>query len=222
MKLSDKQLDMLSIIFAVATAGILVLTIFLTTGRKSSPVLTFTHEQLALIGSADSLMRVLTTEDSLDVEILRRPSDTLSADDIKSDAFKKLSRLMISTVTAPEHDGVGIAGPQVGINKRVVAVQRFDKEGEPFEIYPNIRIEEFYGGTVPGDEGCLSVPGKRASVQRYRKIAVSYTDSTTLKTVTDTISGFTAVIFQHETDHLDGILYTDKAETVRVKADLDN
>ena len=213
MKLSDKQLDMLSIIFAVATAGILVLTIFLTTDRKSSPVLTFTPEQLELIGSADSLMRVLTAEDSLDVEILRRPSDTLSADDIRSGAFKKLSRLMISTVTAPEHDGVGIAGPQVGINKRVVAVQRFDKEGEPFEIYPNIRIEEFYG---PGDEGCLSVPGKRASVQRYRKIAVSYTDSATLKTVTDTISGFTAVIFQHETDHLDGILYTDKAENVSV------
>ncbi len=127
MKLSDKQLDMLSIIFAVATAGILVLTIFLTTDRKSSPVLTFTPEQLELIGSADSLMRVLTAEDSLDVEILRRPSDTLSADDIRSGAFKKLSRLMISTVTAPEHDGVGIAGPQVGINKRVVAVQRFDK-----------------------------------------------------------------------------------------------
>ena len=80
---------MLSIIFAVATAGILVLTIFLTTDRKSSPVLTFTPEQLELIGSADSLMRVLTAEDSLDVEILRRPSDTLSADDIRSGAFKK-------------------------------------------------------------------------------------------------------------------------------------
>lgn len=45
------------------------------------------------------------------------------------------------TVTDSTQDGVGIAGPQVGLKRRVVAVQRFDKAGEPFEVYPNIRVE---------------------------------------------------------------------------------
>jgi len=92
----------------------------------------------------------------------------------------------------------------------VIAVQRFDKEGEPFEVYPNIRIIEFRGERESGREGCLSVPGRRGEVLRWREIDISYTSLATMKDTIETVRGFTAVIFQHECDHLDGLLYTDK------------
>ena len=114
------------------------------------------------------------------------------------------------TVTSPEQDGVGIAGPQVGIGRRIVAVQRFDKEGEPFEVYPNIRVTAKRGSPEPGPEGCLSVPGRRGDVLRWQDIDIAYTSPRTGRDTTETVKGFTAVIFQHETDHLDGVLYIDK------------
>ena len=123
---------------------------------------------------------------------------------------------MVATVTSPEQDGVGIAGPQVGLSRNIIAVQRLDKEGEPFEVYPNIRITAFRGEQVLGSEGCLSVPNCRGKVLRWRDIDISYTSPETGKEVTENIKGFTAVIFQHETDHLQGVLYIDKLEPAAV------
>ena len=117
---------------------------------------------------------------------------------------------MVATVTHPSKDGVGIAGPQVGLNRRVVAVQHFDKEGEPFEVYPNVRIVWQSDSLAFGPEGCLSVPDRREDVARSQEIVIEYTAVPGLKTIRDTISGFTAVIFQHEVDHLDGVLYIDR------------
>lgn len=186
-----------------------------------------------MIREAESIMRVLTIEDNLDQAVLKASSLDLSWEMLLSDEFKLLSELMIATVTHPSQDGVGIAGPQVGLNRRVVAVQRFDKEGEPFEIYPNVRIVWTSDSLAAGPEGCLSVPNRRENVLRSKEIVIEYTDlhamrelaatmssgalrrhfrSTPLPIVRDTIAGFTAVIFQHETDHLDGILYIDRLE----------
>ena len=132
------------------------------------------------------------------------------------------------TVTHPSQDGVGIAGPQIGLNRRVVAVQRFDKEGEPFEVYPNVRIVWASDSLAAGPEGCLSVPDRRGEVLRSQEIIIEYADITGIEhslqqnrlksnrhakpvpMVRDTVSGFTAVIFQHEIDHLDGVLYIDR------------
>ena len=83
---------------------------------------------------------------------------------------------MVKTVTHPSQDGVGIAGPQVGLNRRVVAVQRFDKQGEPFEVYPNIRIVWASDSLAPGPEGCLSVPDRRGEVLRSQEIVIEYAD----------------------------------------------
>lgn len=170
----------------------------------------FPDGEAELICEADSTMRVLTIEDSLDLAVLRASSQDLTWKMLLSDKFKRLSELMIATVTHPSQDGVGIAAPQVGINRRIVAVQRFDKTGEPFEIYPNIRIIWTADSLSTGPEGCLSVPDMRGDVARSTSIIIEYTDLNHMKTVRDTVSGFTAVIFQHETDHLDGILYTDR------------
>lgn len=203
----------------------------------------FSPEELAIIEGADSLLRVLTIEDEADLKILRSKSTDLPAEAIQSEEFARLAELMIATVTHPSQDGVGIAGPQVGISRRVVAVQRFDKEpvlrGDkldyPFEVYPNIRIVWASDSLAAGPEGCLSVPDRRGDVLRSQEIVIEYAaascsraesdgncgdghgdcggkdhSSGQLQTVRDTVRGFTAVIFQHETDHLDGILYIDR------------
>ncbi|MBR1575748.1 MAG: peptide deformylase [Bacteroidales bacterium] len=170
------------------------------------------EEERQLILSQGETMRVLTVEDSLDLAVLRARSVDLSARDIASATYAALARKMLATVTSPEQDGVGIAAPQVGLNRRVIAVQRFDKPGEPFEVYPNVRITAVHGEPELGAEGCLSVPGRRGNVMRWRHVDVAYTSPRSLKDTTESIHGFTAVIFQHECDHLDGVLYTDKLE----------
>ena len=170
----------------------------------------WTFAEKALIVDPDPVMRVLTIDNRKDSLILRTPSTDIAPDAIATPEYKALEQKLLATVTSPEQDGVGIAAPQVGLLRRIVAVQRFDKEGEPFEVYPNIRIVATRGEQVPGREGCLSVPGRRGEVLRYQDIDISYTSPETGESVTETVQGFTAVIFQHETDHLKGVLYTDK------------
>ena len=199
--------------------------------RSDKNELGFTEQELVLLHEADSIMRVLTIEVPSDLAVLRSQSRDFSYEALASDEFSRLSELMVATVTHPSQDGVGIAGPQVGLNRRVVAVQRFDKEGEPFEVYPNISIVWKSDSLESGPEGCLSVPDRRENVARSREIIIEYTSFSSapdseancqessgelckngpeMSQVRDTISGFTAIIFQHEVDHLDGILYTDR------------
>lgn len=170
----------------------------------------WSESELNTIGSANPLLKVYTIADTADSLLLRSTSKNMSTEMLKSPQYRELANAMVATVTSPEQDGVGIAGPQVGILRRIVAVQRLDKEGEPFEVYPNIHITEMRGEMQPGPEGCLSVPYRRGEVMRSRDITIAYTSPLTLADTTEIIQGFTAVIFQHETDHLDGILYIDK------------
>lgn len=170
----------------------------------------WTEKELDIINGQGPVMRVLTIAVPEDSLILRTPSTDFSIVDLQTEDYSSLAAKMVATVTSPEQDGVGIAGPQVGILRRIVAVQRFDKEGEPFEVYPNIRIIAFRAETEPGPEGCLSVPDMRGYVMRYRDIDIAYTSPVTLQDTTETVQGYSAVIFQHECDHLDGVLYTDK------------
>lgn len=197
----------------------------------------FTTQEISLIQNSDSIMRVLTIEEPSDLAILREPSADLSRKALMSDEYTSLCQLMVATVTHPSQDGVGIAGPQVGLNRRIVAVQRFDKEpimnaagkvDHPFEVYPNIRIVWASDSLEAGPEGCLSVPDRRGDVMRSTEIIIEYADLSgcagcssesfecagheegKVPMIREKISGFTAVIFQHEIDHLDGILYIDR------------
>jgi len=174
----------------------------------------FSKEQRMIIRQSDSVMYVTTwPEDSV---ILRTPCVDLTSKELKSKDLKTLMAKMLATVRAPKQDGVGIAAPQVGISKRLICLQRFDKEGGPFECYPNVHIDSLFGEIGKGPEGCLSVPPMRGLVPRYTSVIVSYVDPETLEQKRDTVTGYTAVIFQHECDHLDGILYIDRADTVYV------
>ena len=107
--------------------------------------------------------------------------------------------------------GVGIAAPQVGINRKVIWVQRFDKQGEPLEYFINPVITWKSELQNLGPEGDLSIPEFRGQFYRSKVIQLQYVDLKGQK-FTEIVEGFTAVIFQHEIDHLFGVLISDKKE----------
>lgn len=193
------------------TAFVSVLLLGCCTSSKEGM---FTENERSIIRDSDSLMYVTTIWNTKDSLILRTPSTDLAPQEIKSADFRTLAAKMLYSVQSPEQDGVGIAAPQVGINKRIVAVCRLDKEGEPFEVYVNARLDSLFGDKVPGYEGCLSIAPYRGAVSRYSDVLISYTDTSSLETRKEHVSGYTARIFQHEIDHLDGVLYIDRADTV--------
>lgn len=192
----------------------IVLFTLLAAGLLSCAPRAFTRAERALILESDSLMYVTTIE--VDSAILRTPSVDLTAAELSSAELQVLLDKMLYTVQHPSQDGVGIAAPQVGLNKRIVCVQRFDKAGEPFECYLNAHLDSLGGEIAVGPEGCLSIPGKRGLVPRHTKVQIRYVAPGTTQAGTEEVEGFTAVIFQHEIDHLDGILYTDRADSVFV------
>ena len=168
-------------------------------------------ERETIRSGGEGIMRVLMVDDRSDSLVLRRKSAPITEGMERADDYETLRRRMLATVQDPENTGVGIAAPQVGILRRMIAVQRFDKPGEPFEFYLNPEIVESSAETAPGREGCLSIPGLAGTVVRAQRIVLRYRDERFAEK-TETIDGFTAVIFQHETDHLDGILYTDRTD----------
>jgi peptide deformylase len=116
-----------------------------------------------------------------------------------------------------ENHGVGIAAPQVGRTLRLFIMA--PKPGprypdaplvEPFALI-NPVIHRAYGETLKDWEGCLSVPGFRGLVPRHEHVDVSYLDRTG-RMQSATFSGFMARLFQHEFDHLEGILYPSRMD----------
>lgn len=173
-----------------------------------------TRAEKALINGSDSLMRVLTIRDTADMAVLRAESVDFTAADLSSPEFEALVAKMKYTVQDPSQDGVGIAAPQVGLNRRVIVVCRLDLPGEPFEAYANVQIDSLWGDDIVGREGCLSIPGLRGNVARKEFAAISYADPSDFTVRSEVVSGYVARIFQHEVDHLSGILYTDRTGEV--------
>ena len=168
----------------------------------------FTDADRTLINSGDrnSMLRVLQITDPADLKVLQSISTNI---DVKDESLQLVTKRMLATVKDPAHPGVGIAAPQIGINKNIIWVQRFDKPGEPFEVYLNPKITWRSALLRKGAEGCLSIPDIRGDVLRNYTIKLTYFDIDG-KFHDEIIEGFTAVIFQHETDHLLGILFTDR------------
>lgn len=176
--------------------------------------LTMTNEEAALINGSPDTMRILTIDNEPDLAVLRKASVSFNVEDLNTPEYAALASKLVKTLESTD-GGVGLAAPQVGINRRVVAVQRVDKEGEPVEVYANIFIEEVRGNLEAGPEGCLSVPDQRCDVMRYQDITIRYTDINSdrldqPREIREDVKGFAAVIFQHEVDHLEGILFIDK------------
>ncbi|MBP5391345.1 MAG: peptide deformylase [Bacteroidales bacterium] len=183
-----------------------------TTNEPSG--ITFTQEELMILNQSDSVMYLTVIGDKSDSLILRKVSRDFTEQELQSQEVKTLARNLLATVQDPSQDGVGISAPQVGLNLRMIAVMRYDKEDKPIEPYANVHITYLSQNIKSGPEGCLSVPNYRGIVPRSDSIIVSYYDLNSSSPKTDTIGGYTAIIFQHETDHLEGILYIDRADSV--------
>jgi len=107
--------------------------------------------------------------------------------------------------------GVGIAAPQVGISRQLLLVQRFDRPTKPFFVCLNPEVKKMSKETKKGMEGCLSVPDGYGEVMRSTEITIVCYDAKGTPSE-EKISGFTAVIFQHELDHLNGVLFVDRMD----------
>jgi peptide deformylase len=154
--------------------------------------------------------------------VVKYPEKSLSQPSVKVDVIdegiKELIKDMEDTMF---HDvGVGLAAPQIGINKRVIVYDShaMDPEyaEETREITPliNPEIIASYGSFISEDEGCLSVVDYRANVKRYEKVTVKALNIDGKKLEFDA-DGILSVIMQHEIDHLDGILFIDRISSLK-------
>lgn len=119
--------------------------------------------------------------------------------------------------TMREAPGVGLAAPQIGESLRLVVVEYGDDEDEtvPSKLYiaVNPEIIQTSEEKVVGVEACLSVPGLVGDVERYQKITVK-AQNRRGQTVKYKLDGWIARVFQHEIDHLDGVVFTDIASRI--------
>lgn len=150
--------------------------------------------------------------------ILREKAPEVQAEEFATPKLHKIITDM-SEAMASQHDAVAIAAPQIGVSKRIFLISGivFTEEGEPKAddlVFINPVIKKLSKQKESMDEGCLSVRWKYGNVVRHEKATVTAYDETG-KQFTYNGSGLLAQIFQHEIDHLDGILFTDKAENIR-------
>lgn len=170
----------------------------------------FTDEQTELILASETRtpMRVYQITDADDSALLRKKSTEVAIDS-NNVVLQHFVKRLYATVRDSMSLGVGIAVPQVGILKKIIWVQRFDKEGFPFEVYLNPRIRQYSELKQDCFEGCLSVPRLRDTTRiRSYAILLEY-DKLDGSHHYEMVEDFTAVIFQHEIDHLNGIIFTD-------------
>jgi peptide deformylase len=164
-------------------------------------------------GAADTPFRVLQVTNPHDSALLRTPCSDIAPVAGNPDFSLFIARL--KTTLALEQ-GVGIAAPQVGILKNVFLFMRLDLPDTPVVVVVNPRIVRHPAATVCFErDGCLSIPGLRGNSVRYPWVEVAYyNEHGTL--VRERLEGhsragtFSAVIFQHEYDHLQGTLFIDK------------
>lgn len=118
-------------------------------------------------------------------------------------------------------NGAGLAAPQIGVSLRVVIFEvqsnpRYPEAGSvPRTILINPVLEPIGGEMEDGWEGCLSVPGLRGLVSRYKKLRYTGFDEHGQR-IDRTVSDFHARVVQHECDHLDGILYPMRLRDIRL------
>ena len=152
--------------------------------------------------------------------VLRRRARTLDKSDLKNPLLQKFFDDMIETMY--EYHGVGLAGPQVHEGLRVFVAMLDEEPDEKSEATVIINPEIIPNGPTleEGWEGCLSIPEIRGMVPRHTDITVKALDRTG-KSVELRLQGFPARVAQHETDHLDGVLFLDRMRSMQTLTFLD-
>ena len=143
--------------------------------------------------------------------VLRRQARALSAEEIVSSEIRRLVEDMRETMM--EYEGVGIAAPQVheGLRIAVIGVELDEPGGCMHQEYTmfNPKVTVLDDRPLGHWEGCLSVPELRGYVELPREVRVDYLDEGA-QPQSVTAQGFLATVFQHELDHLEGVLYVDR------------
>lgn len=174
----------------------------------------YTTQEISIItdGNIDTALPIFQTADSLQHQVLLAQSR-----DVKpKDRYTKILVNRMKLALIATKSGVGIAAPQVGINRNIVWAKRFDKAEKPLEYFINPKILWRSEVLNLGLEGDLSIEVFRELFYRSQVIQLEYFDLDGKKH-TEIVEGFTAVILQHEIDHLSGILISDKIENQKLK-----
>lgn len=152
-------------------------------------------------------MSVLKIE-MLGAEVLRQRAEEISEID---DDLRKLIRDMFETMYDAE--GIGLAGPQVGVGRRVIVVDVREEGSNPLALV-NPRIVEVAQDTDKAEEGCLSIPGVAGVVERPTHVVVEALSERgdPLRIQAD---GLLGRCLQHEVDHLDGVLFVDRLSPLK-------
>jgi len=140
-------------------------------------------------------------------KILRQIAQEVSLTEISSEITQKLINDMQETMLIK--DGIGLAAPQINVSKRIIVINT--KDGILTFINPKIVKNSWKKQT--DEEGCLSVPGVWGNVKRPYQIDLNAIDKNG-KEIKLTAKGLFARVIQHEVDHLDGILFIDKAKKI--------
>ncbi|WP_420031865.1 peptide deformylase [Streptomyces sp. cg28] len=175
------------------------------------------HDQVeALLATADEgTLPIVAAGDP----VLRRPAEPVDGQ-LSDTLLARLVEVMRRTMRAAP--GVGLAAPQIGVALRLAVLEDTatvteevraarDRAPLPFRVLVNPSYEDAGGRRVAFYEGCLSVPGYQAVVARHERVRLRALDEHG-RAVDEEVGGWPARIVQHETDHLNGTLYLDRAE----------
>ena len=182
-----------------------ILLLILAFGNVFSQKFSKEEKQLILSGDVSKALPIYQVDNKDQHQVLLNQSQDISPKDKTLPILIQRMRLALSATDG----GVGIAAPQVGINRRVVLVQRFDKTDFPVEYFINPKIIWRSELLNKGPEGDLSIDNFREQFYRSYSIRIEYFDLDN-KLHDEMVEGFTSVILQHEIDHLSGILISDK------------
>lgn len=190
--------------------------LFLTTSCKQNEK-AMTREEIDLIneGSESERMRVLSIENVQDSLFLRLQAKDIDTVKIAEDeSLQKLIKRMV--VTLDDEGGVGLAAPQVGISRNLFLFMRISNPEAHYQVAINPRIISHPEEKVCFEnDGCLSVPNRSGKSLRYAHVDVEYYNEKG-ELIKERLSGhsrltdYTGIVFQHEFDHLEGVLYIDK------------
>ena len=187
----------------------MVLISVLSFGQK------YSKAEISLIsnGNIETALPIFQTSDAAQNHVLL----SKSIDAKPKDKYTKIlvNRMKLSLLSTD--GGVGIAAPQVGINRNIIWVQRFDKAEKPLEYMINPKILWRSEVLNFGPEGDLSIEIFRDYFYRSQVVQVEYFDLKGKK-ITEILEGFTAIIAQHEIDHLSGILISDKINNQKLES----
>jgi peptide deformylase len=149
----------------------------------------------------------------LGAKALRLKAEAIS--DISDPETQQLIKTLQNTLASTQ--GVGIAAPQISVSKQIIIIASRPSSRYPHAplMDPTVMINPSFvalsDSTEKDWEGCLSIPGIRALVPRFKDIQITYTDQ--LNNLVETkLENFVARIFQHEFDHLEGKVYLDRVE----------